>query len=61
MKRKEFIMSLIKCPECSKEVSNKSHFCIHCGHPFNNSQSVNDLDEYKIGLGIYRAGIDFPN
>ncbi len=26
-------MALIKCPECGKEVSNKSNICIHCGFP----------------------------
>lgn len=25
---------LINCPECGKEVSNKSEKCIHCGYPF---------------------------
>lgn len=25
-------MSLIKCPECGKEISDKSHICIHCGY-----------------------------
>ena len=24
---------LIKCPECSKEISDKSEQCIHCGYP----------------------------
>lgn len=24
---------LIKCPECSKEVSDQSEICIHCGYP----------------------------
>lgn len=24
---------LIKCPECGKEVSDKSKNCIHCGYP----------------------------
>ena len=27
-------MALIKCPECGKEVSDKSDKCIHCGYPF---------------------------
>lgn len=27
-------MALIKCPECGKEISNKSDKCIHCGYPF---------------------------
>ncbi len=26
-------MSLIKCPECQKEISDKSHKCIYCGYP----------------------------
>lgn len=26
-------MSLIKCPECGKDVSNLSERCIHCGYP----------------------------
>jgi len=24
---------LIKCPECNKEISDKSNVCIHCGYP----------------------------
>lgn len=26
-------MALIKCPECNKEISDKSESCIHCGYP----------------------------
>lgn len=26
-------MALIKCPECQKEISDKSKQCIHCGYP----------------------------
>ena len=26
-------MAIIKCSECGKEVSDKSHVCIHCGNP----------------------------
>lgn len=26
-------MSLIKCPECGKEISDKSDKCIGCGFP----------------------------
>lgn len=26
-------MALIKCPECEKEISDKSEACIHCGFP----------------------------
>lgn len=28
-------MALINCPECKKEVSDKSDVCIHCGFPIN--------------------------
>ena len=26
-------MSLIKCPECEKEISDQAASCPHCGHP----------------------------
>ena len=25
-------MALIKCPECNKEISDKSNTCVHCGY-----------------------------
>lgn len=28
-------MSLIKCPECNKEISDKSKVCVNCGYPIN--------------------------
>lgn len=28
-------MALIKCPECGKEISDKSMTCTHCGFPLN--------------------------
>ena len=39
-------MSLIHCPECGKEVSDKSDKCIHCGYPINNNSKckVNGSD-----------------
>ena len=27
-------MALIKCPECEKDISDKSKACPHCGFPF---------------------------
>ena len=30
-------MALIKCPECNKEISDKSEKCIHCGFPLRNT------------------------
>lgn len=29
-------MSLINCPECGKEISDKSEKCIYCGYPLEN-------------------------
>lgn len=26
-------MTLIKCPECGKDISDKSNSCPHCGYP----------------------------
>ncbi len=31
-------MALIKCPECGKEISDKSRTCIHCGFPLVNGE-----------------------
>lgn len=48
-------MALIRCPECHKEISDKSEKCIHCGFPIGeelneicliNGESFNLL-EYK--------------
>lgn len=32
-------MSLIKCPECGKEISDKASACIHCGYPLGSNTS----------------------
>lgn len=39
-------MALIKCPECGKEVSDKTTACIHCGYPLDvaNSDSVEHIN-----------------
>lgn len=31
-------MALIKCPECGKEISDKSPACIHCGFPLETAE-----------------------
>lgn len=31
-------MALIVCPECGKEISDKSEVCIHCGFPLINTK-----------------------
>lgn len=33
---------LIKCPECGKEISDKSKQCIHCGYPLEESKIKED-------------------
>lgn len=37
-------MALITCPECGKEISDKSNQCIHCGYPLEliKNQSISD-------------------
>ena len=30
-----FAMSIIKCPECGKDISDKAAACIYCGYPIN--------------------------
>lgn len=37
-------MALINCPECGKEVSDKSEKCIHCGYPINKAK----IEKYVI-------------
>ena len=34
-------MALIKCPECTKEVSDRSEKCVHCGYPIRQSFYTN--------------------
>lgn len=41
-------MSLIKCPECGKEISDKSKYCIHCGYPISKIElNKEEIQEYK--------------
>lgn len=35
-------MALIKCPECGKEISDKSDKCIHCGFPLRNEPIIQE-------------------
>ena len=41
-------MALINCPECGKEVSDKSKQCIHCGYPLTNYKCVIYGVEYDL-------------
>lgn len=40
-------MALIKCPECGKEISDKSDKCIHCGYPLKKNTIINSK-EYDL-------------
>lgn len=40
-------MSLIKCPECGKEISDKAKHCVHCGYPLEELKQCNDI-QYKL-------------
>lgn len=43
-------MALINCPECGKEISDKSKQCIHCGYPLEESNNDNKNSAYSIRL-----------
>ena len=36
-------MALINCPECGKEISDRSDKCIHCGCPLTNTPSPSSI------------------
>lgn len=33
-------MAIIQCPECGKEVSDKTKSCIHCGYPLTKKKNI---------------------
>lgn len=39
-------MALIKCPECGKEISDKSDLCIGCGYPI--SREIESVEEAEM-------------
>ncbi|MGI6071262.1 MAG: zinc ribbon domain-containing protein [Blautia sp.] len=38
-------MSLIKCPECGKEISDQAEMCIHCGFNLSKHQQIQEINE----------------
>lgn len=40
-------MSIIKCPECGKEISDKATFCPNCGVPLNEDKKNVENDDKK--------------
>lgn len=47
----KLIMALIICPDCGKEISDKSTVCIHCGCP------ISHIDENGIDLDLLKKYI----
>ena len=44
-------MAMIQCPECNKELSEKAHFCPHCGYPLQSEAETKQKKIYKLTLG----------
>lgn len=40
---------LIECPECGKEVSDKSKVCIGCGYPLADNEASDVLKSLRAG------------
>lgn len=43
-------MALIKCPECSKEISDKAKCCIHCGYPLEELKNTKDINYENLSI-----------
>ena len=39
-------MSMINCPECGKEISDKSDKCINCGFPIRGEEHTTEKENY---------------
>ena len=48
-------MALIKCPECGREISDKSKACIHCGYPLDYVIEEKDASEKLICVHVHRV------
>ena len=69
-------MALIKCPECGKEISDKSSACIHCGYPitettekqntvspitFSDGQKQSEVEKYVLLGDDLRIAEKYPD
>jgi len=61
-------MALIKCPECGKEISDRSTACIHCGFPLetatlksNENGIVALFEAYAANPSVGNVGSLFPD
>lgn len=48
-------MALIKCPECGKEISDKSQACIHCGFPLEAAEPKENVNSIVALFEAYAA------
>ena len=48
-------MALIKCPECGKEISDKSDKCIHCGYPLSKECENQSSNFIFCGVELQKA------
>lgn len=46
-------MSLIKCPECGKEISDKATVCIHCGYPIKEETDKINIEQNTKKIFVY--------
>lgn len=51
-------MSLIKCPECGKEISNKATQCINCGFPLPKENTICIINGRSYDLSEIKERID---
>ncbi len=54
-------MPLITCPECGKEISDKSTACIHCGCPLVNNNTFYSISLSSNNVVVYGKTYDFTN
>ncbi|MBQ6546430.1 MAG: zinc ribbon domain-containing protein [Bacilli bacterium] len=45
-------MSLIKCPECNKEISDSIKTCIHCGYKLNDKEAKKSNNKLTIAIAL---------
>lgn len=43
-------MSMIKCSECGKRISDKATVCVHCGNPLKNEKLDNSINDQKVKI-----------
>ena len=51
-------MAIINCPECGKEISDKSETCIYCGYPLKESMSEEVPKEKTSGRASVKSVLE---